>query len=69
MFMRNSKCQHAVAELDGQGSKGALTVEFQAIRLPLPRNFNDAKCNLPVPVAVSLDTVLQLGAHSAIISF
>ena len=28
-FMRNSKCQHAVAELDGQGSKGALTVAYK----------------------------------------
>ena len=27
--MRNSKCQHAVAELDGQGSKGALTVAYK----------------------------------------
>ena len=28
-FMRNSKCRHAVAELDGQGSKGALTVAYK----------------------------------------
>ena len=27
--MRNSKCQHAVVELDGQGSKGALTVAYK----------------------------------------
>ena len=27
--MRNSKCQHAVAELDGQGCKGALTVAYK----------------------------------------
>ena len=27
--MRNSKCQHAVAELDGQGSQGALTVTYK----------------------------------------
>jgi len=29
MFTRNSKCRHAVAELDGQGSKGALTVAYK----------------------------------------
>ena len=28
-FTRNSKCRHAVAELDGQGSKGALTVAYK----------------------------------------
>jgi len=28
-YTRNSKCQHAVAELDGQGSNGALTVAYK----------------------------------------
>ena len=35
--MRNSKCQHAVAELDGQGSKGALTVAYK-IKMEYNRN-------------------------------
>ena len=37
--MRNSKCQHAVAELDGQGSKGALTVAYK-ITLKMEYNMN-----------------------------
>jgi len=28
-YTRNSKCQHEVAELDGQGSNGALTVAYK----------------------------------------
>jgi len=28
-FTRNSKCQHAVAELDGQGSKGAYKIKME----------------------------------------
>ena len=38
--MRNSKCQHAVAELDGQGSKGALTVTYKG---KLEYNMNPVK--------------------------
>ena len=37
--MRNSKCQHEVAELDGQGSKGALTVAYK-IKLKMEYNVN-----------------------------
>ena len=37
--MRNSKCQHAVAELDGLGSKGALTVAY---KVKMEYNMNPA---------------------------
>ena len=37
--MRNSKCQQAVAELDGQGSKRALTVAYK-IKLKMEYNMN-----------------------------
>jgi len=36
----NSKCQHAVAELDGQGSKGALTVAY---KIKMEYNMNPVK--------------------------
>ena len=38
--MRNSKCQHAVAELDGQGSKRALTVAY---KVNMEYNMNSVK--------------------------
>ena len=38
--MRNSKCQHAVAELDGQGSKEALTVAY---KVKMEYNMNPVK--------------------------
>ena len=38
--MRNSKCQHAVADLDGQGSKGALIVAY---KVKMEYNMNPVK--------------------------
>jgi len=41
-FTRNSKCRRAVAELDGQGSKGALTVAYK-IKMEYNMNKSNTK--------------------------